>query len=43
MPALQNKDDISAVVLGLRKGTILVSAGQEAAHKGGCAMPLFVP
>lgn len=43
MPALQNKDDISAVVLGLRKGIIPGSWGQDAAHKGGCATPLFVP
>lgn len=43
MPVLQNKDDISAVVLGLRKGIILGSAGREAAHKGGCVTPLFVP
>lgn len=42
MPALQNKDDISAVVLGLRKGIIPGSWGQDAAHKGGCATPLFV-
>lgn len=42
MPALQNKDDISAVVLGLRKGIIPGSSGQDAAHKGGCATPLFV-
>lgn len=43
MPALQNKDDISAVVLGFRKGIILASASREAAHKGGCMTLFFVP
>lgn len=43
MPALQNKDDISAVALGLRKGIIPGSSGQDAAHERGCATPLFVP